>query len=91
MSTTTQYGEWGNVGRYRNILDDVREALGDFAEDYDIEALTEAYRDAINTELPEGVVLRGNTFYGPYPRVAVDLASAVKATSLWELTELHLK
>lgn len=68
MTTTTSYGTWNNrVEPHALTLEQsVFEALGDFADDYDLDALTAAYRDAINEALPAGVSLCGNEFIGPH-------------------------
>jgi hypothetical protein len=70
MVTTTEYGSWINYAdaTYTEFADNVRAALGDFAGDFDVPALTEAYADAINAELePAGIALLGSGFYGPHP------------------------
>ncbi len=68
MTTTTSYGTWNNrVERLAaNFEASVYEALGDFAGDYDIDAIKADYRAAINEALPDGVSLNGSEFYGPY-------------------------
>ena len=68
MTTTTYYGAWGEHGDgCLTVKDHVTGALGEFAGDYDIDAIIEDYQDAINAALPDGVALsRGVEFYGPY-------------------------
>lgn len=68
MTTTISYGTWNNrVQEYElTVEQSVYVALGDFAEDYDLDGLTAAYRDAINDALPGGVALCGDEFIGPY-------------------------
>lgn len=68
MTTTTSYGTWNNrvEPHALSVEQGVFEALGDFADDYDLDALTAAYRDAINEALPAGVSLCGDEFIGPY-------------------------
>ncbi|MFD8339995.1 hypothetical protein ACFV42_46520 [Streptomyces solisilvae] len=41
-----------------------------------------AYREAINEALPNGITLKGDDFYGPRPRRAIDLKEAVKSLNL---------
>jgi len=72
-ATTTEYGTWadhGTGGGTATLEDTVVDAVGEFADRYDIDGLAAAYRDAINAALPEGVALRGSDFYGPYPAPA---------------------
>ncbi len=68
--TTTQlhdYATYAGGGAY-DLRDTVLNFLGDQADTFDVDGLTDAYRDAINAEL-EGstIVLRGRTFYANYP------------------------
>lgn len=65
--TTTGYGTWGNnIDAHSDGLDDdVATALGDFAHDYDVEAITTDWAKAINEALPPHVTLTGNEFIGP--------------------------
>lgn len=53
MTTTTEVGT-------TDILDVPGEYYGDFADDYDHDAIRSDYRDAINELLPEGVYLALN-------------------------------
>lgn len=68
MTTTTEYGAWGDHGMFGEVRADVAEFLGEFVGDYDLDGLVMAYQDAITDALPDGVALRGNDFYGPWPR-----------------------
>ncbi|WP_249401027.1 hypothetical protein [Streptomyces sp. PKU-MA01144] len=65
--TTTGYGTWGN--HINNLsadpADDVRTALGEFADDYDTAAIEADWREAINAALPDNVTLTGDEFIGP--------------------------
>lgn len=86
----TSYGSWNNIERSSlTVEDSVAVALGDFAEDYDVDAVVADYRQAINDRLPEGVFLAGDEFYGPYPRQDVDLAEAVAAVDFWGIADRH--
>src|SRR5690606_14552492 len=67
---TTPYGTFiGNVadpGGAGSMRDYITTALGDYADDYDIDAIIADYRDAINERLaPHGITLAGDEFYGP--------------------------
>lgn len=71
MGTTTEYGNWAKYSNELDVQQGVEATLGEHVGDYDIAALTEAYRSAINAELEiAGISLSGNTFYGPYPQIA---------------------
>src|SRR5690606_9362908 len=65
---TTPYGTYiANVARpggAGSMRDYITTALGDHADDYDIDAITADYRDAINERLaPHGITLAGDEFY----------------------------
>jgi len=65
---TTSYGTWNNLidPRALAVEQTIYEALGDYADKYDIDIIAADYRDAINKALPEGVALVGDEFVGPY-------------------------
>jgi hypothetical protein len=49
MPTTTSYGNWVNIEKHSvSVEDTVASALGDYVDDYDLEALVRDYREAIN-------------------------------------------
>ena len=104
MATTTSYGTWNNkVERYSlTVEQSVFDALGDYADDYDREALTAAYRDAINDALPDGVTLAGDEFIGPHQPAddefdghphtedgALDIKAIVETIDFWEIAAKH--
>ena len=91
---TTGYGNFiGNCsdsGSSSSLYDYVSTALGDFAGDYDVDALVDDFRDAINAELEgTGVSLNGDEFYGPHPREDVDIAGAIEAVDFWQIAAKH--
>ena len=96
MATTT-YGTINTMvpaaGTATNLHDYVASALGDYADDYDIDAITADYRDAINEHLaPHGITLAGDEFHGPYPRpenAAEVIAEAGEDVDLWEIVARH--
>lgn len=62
MTTTTDYGHI--VGT--TLTDHVGTALGEYAADFDVPAIVEAYRAAIQDVLPDGVTIHGEgILYGP--------------------------
>lgn len=71
MTTTTSYGTWCNrVNEFETSPEDgINAYLGDSdADEYDMDAIRQAYRDAIDAALPADVSLCGNEFIGPaYP------------------------
>ncbi len=66
MATTTTYGTWARYTKQVSVAWGIENSLGAYADDFDLDALTSAYRDAINNALPDGVTLNGDEFYGPY-------------------------
>jgi hypothetical protein len=103
MTTTTSYGNWTLVERYSvSVEDGVAAALGDFADEYDVDAIARDYRAAINAVLPEGVSLNGNEFYGPYygsdcdftdyptdEHGCLDIKALVESIDFWEIAARH--
>ncbi|MFE5565964.1 hypothetical protein ACFQ68_13340 [Amycolatopsis japonica] len=89
MTATTSYGTWVNHGGGEiDLRTNVIVSLGDFVGDYDIDGLVHAYRNAIIEQLPEGVTMAGDEFYGPYPRVdEVDIPAAIEAVDFFRLAE----
>ncbi len=96
-TATTSYGSFSrNVadpGGAGSMRDYITTALGDHADDYDIDAITADYRDAINERLaPHGITLAGDEFYGPYPRpenAGETIADAIKDVDFWTIVERH--
>jgi len=101
---TTSYGTWSNRvdPRALSVEQTIYEALGDYADDYDIDAIAADYRDAINMALPEGVTLAGDEFIGPYyaedatwgPELEdedgrLDIKSIVDGVDLWAIVAKH--
>ena len=102
--TTTPHGTFiGNVadpGGAGSMRDYITTALGGYADDYDIDAITADYRDAINERLaPHGITLAGDEFYGPYPRIenaGEIIADAIESVDFltvdfWTIVERHDK
>jgi hypothetical protein len=89
MTATTSHGTWANHGGGEiDIRTNVLVALGDFVADFDVDALVLAYRNAINKQLPGGITLTGDEFYGPVADEAGDaIKAAVRAVDFWALTE----
>ena len=100
---TTSYGTWCNrVDPYSlSVEQSVVEALGDYADDYDVEAIAADWRRAINEALPPGVSLVGNEFIGPaYPEAnafdgyphdeySVDIRAIVESVDFWSIAARH--
>jgi len=104
MIVTTSYGTWANRvdPRALTVEQTIYETLGDYAGDYDIDAIAADYRDAINEALPEGVALAGNEFIGPYyaedatwgPELKdkdgrLDIKAIVDSVDLWAIVAKH--
>lgn len=63
---------------------------GDYAEDFDTEAITGEYRDLINEALPPGFYLAGEDLYGPYPvQEHPDVRGIADSIDLTEVLERH--
>lgn len=104
--TTTDYGTWCNrIDQYSASLGQtVYEWLGGFADEYDLDTLVAAYRDAINEALPAHVALSGDQFIGPYYEEDgrfegypvdedgnLDIPEIVKGVDFWGIAQLHEK
>ena len=104
MATTTSYGTWVNhtIGSAMTLESEVHEALMDAdCTDEQIEAVADAYRDAINAALPDSVSLCGNQFYGnAYPQDCtdqadyphdengrLDIAAIIESVDFWAIAE----
>ena len=96
-TATTSYGTINTMvpdaGTVTSLHDYVAGALGDHADDYNIDAIVDEYRDAINERLADqGIVLAGDEFYGPYPRpenAGEIIADAIKDVDFWTIVERH--
>lgn len=104
MTTTTPYGTWNSrvEPHSATFATSVYEALGNFADDYDIDAIKADYRAAINEALPEGVTLVGDEFIGPahdadcdfdgYPTDEygrLDIKAIVESVDFWAIVAKH--
>lgn len=89
MTINTPYGQIVKT----TLTDEVVCALGDFGNDYDVDAIVAEYRDAIQEKLPEGVTVHGEgILYGPYdPRVEFDPGAVMEAVDFWSIVERHEK
>jgi hypothetical protein len=68
MTTTTQLHGYGHYTMSASVKDTVMNFVGEHAADFDIEGLTNAFRDAINAELDGTTIeLHGDDFYADYP------------------------
>src|SRR5690606_40764612 len=96
-TATTSYGTINTMvpdaGTVTSLADYVAGALGDVAGDYDIDAIVEEYRDAINERLADqGITLRSAEVYGPYPRIenaGETIADAIEDGDFWAIVARH--
>jgi hypothetical protein len=103
-TTTTTYGTWSNRADdlSTSVEHTVYECLGDYASDYDPEAIAAEYRAAINDALPPSVSLCGDEFIGPYYAAdcnfdgypldefgALDITTIVEQADLWAIIARH--
>jgi hypothetical protein len=91
MPGTQLYG-WASYTMSSSLEATVLDYLGDYVEDYDVEGLSTAFRDAINELLEKNeIVLAGNDFYSRVYPEAEDssdlIRQAVKDVDLGELAE----
>lgn len=99
MVTTTSYGTWNNHihDLSAGLNADVIEALGDYAGDYDTDAIATEWHQAINAALPAGVALCGDEFIGPaYAEDKtwtgeLDLKAIVESIDFWAIAARHDK
>lgn len=112
MTPTTEYGTWNNYGDKGNetveasIIDAINGGEADWCERVEttgaLGRMAAAYRSAINDALPEGVVLFGNEFIGPYAPAAgqfdgypadedgdLDIHAIVEGIDLASIIEQH--
>ena len=102
MTITCSYCTWNRtVAKYSMTLEQsVGDALNGEYSDEQIDAVTAAYRDAINAALPDSVSLCGNDFYGPYTPADdefagypqddegdLDIAAIVESVDFWAIVE----
>jgi hypothetical protein len=68
----------------------VVQALGDLADDFDVDALTDRYTAAINDALPDEIALVGANFIidGPDDELGEVIRDAVGAADLWEIAKV---
>lgn len=100
-TATTEIGTWATLGPSSStvtIQGTVADAVGEFAADYDIDAIITDYRDAINAAMPEGVSLHGQDYIvGPYRREGwtdeelAEVREAIASVDLWEIVGRHDK
>jgi len=112
MTTTTEYGTWNNHGDSSALTVEASvtnyisggdsEWVERIQSDGSFDAMVDAYRDAINEALPDGVSLNGNDFYGPYYDAdtdfegyptnedgRLDIATIIKGVDLGEIVDKH--
>lgn len=70
MTTTTQLYDYGTYTLKAGVRDDILDYINEFVDDYDLDGLTDAYRDAVNEQLSDvGITLIGDIFYSRVPVV----------------------
>lgn len=96
---TAEYAHWAQVndGSAQHYLEYIREAIeagGGNPGEYDIDAIGDDYRDAIQAVLPEGITFAREEFVGPYPPPAGavgQLRDLVATVDLWDIVARHEK
>lgn len=94
---TTEYLDWADAhdGSARWFTEYLREVLAASGEDpdaYPLGAIGDAYEDAIQAALPEGVTFTREVFVGPAPApdgVREVIRAAVASVDLWAIIAEH--
>lgn len=93
--TTTSYGTWATLTGELDVHQGIAEALGDYVDDYDLDAIVTEYVAAVDAILPEGVGLYANEFIGPaydQPEFnAEEILDAINEIDLMAIAEKHDK
>lgn len=93
MTITTQYGTWQNYVGELSVRDGIETALAGLTAGYDMDALEQAYRAAVNAALPDGVTLDGDLIHGPYSMRCVEttaeITEVIKGVDFWALAGQH--
>ncbi|MCP9947297.1 type II toxin-antitoxin system Phd/YefM family antitoxin [Actinomadura madurae] len=94
-TVTTEYGSWNTKSGtgLDTVTESVAAALGEHADDFDVDAIATDYAAAINEALADtGISLHGREFYGPYPRRDdVGIRAIVEGVDLWGIVAKHEK
>jgi hypothetical protein len=93
MTPTTVLTTWPRGSSTGNPRHEVITSLGEFGNDYDVDALTRAWVDAIDAALPAELTLALNgEVYGPADWTGDPvqaLHDAIEAVEFWPLVEAH--
>lgn len=92
MTAITSYGNFTNFEPAAlTLADSVSAALGEWAGDYDLDAIADGLRTEINAALPEGVTLNGDELYGPYDRrdEEIDYRAIWEGIDFWAIADKH--
>ncbi len=96
MTTNTEYTLFTSfVPGAQTMTDAIGDALGEFASDYDVEAIATDLRAEIDAALPEGVTIHGNIgeVVGPYAErdQEIDYRAIWEGIDFWAIAERHDK
>jgi hypothetical protein len=85
MTTTTKYATWANVFGSLSLREDVNAYAGDFAADYDLDAIEADYRAAVAALLPGSMWLVGEEFIADVddPEIPVGWADTLREDPLF--------
>lgn len=79
-----------NFGYYDDIFE-LGNYFGDFADDYDIDAIQAEYKAAVNNALPDGWHLEGTQLVGPYGGDIPDVHAIAVRIDFLAITDKHEK
>ena len=85
---TANLAYWGSADGHRTVEETVVTLLGDYAADYDIDAIAAELRSAMNDALPPSVTLHGDSFIGVFG-VEVDYAGILDSIDVWDIAAKH--
>ncbi len=91
IGTSTDIGINSHTG---TLNEEIAHQLGEYANEHDIDAIEQDYRDAIAAALPEGVSLHGETLYSDRDDDVEldDLRDSVcDGIDFWAITEKHAR
>ncbi|MFE5847701.1 hypothetical protein ACFQ7N_39385 [Streptomyces niveus] len=90
---STILGGWGNYCAHATVEESARAALGDAADNYNIDGIARDWRQAVNDALPKGVTLSGVAFTGPeypeYPPESLEIDAVISGVDFQAIADRH--
>lgn len=76
------------IGNSYSVEEYVRENLGEYADDFDVDAIVDDFRNEINNTLDDDGILNGDEFFG-LSHPDLDVAELVESIDFWAIVERH--